>query len=444
MPGDDHTDRGEDRFDGDDDDLAGLFPYDTGEFQALADDDLDDLLGPPLPLEDRIWRHPSELRFDVPPDPEPAIVERSTSRRSLVLVGVGGGLLGALLVLGLSQILVSTPVERIVERRIESAGATLALTGPRAGADIVEVAEAVLPAIVRISVREDQIEVGSGSGVVFRSDGHLLTNAHVVGAGDDLVVELADGRVFRGTLIGADPRTDVAVVDIDAQDLEVAALGTADDLSVGQWAVAIGSPLGLAGGPTVTLGVISAVGRELTTLEGGRLYDLIQTDAPIAPGSSGGALVDTGGGVVGITTAVAVSERGVEGLGFATPIDVAYSIATDLIEHGEARHAWLGIRGTAREPRRDGDRPSGVEVHEVVAGGPAESAGVVEGDVIAAVDGSAVSTMSELITALRRRSPGDAVLLTLERDGELRDQAVLLGERDAVDDELPSSTTLPG
>src|SRR5437667_282746 len=183
------------------------------------------------------------------------------------------------------------------------------------------------------------------------------------------------------------------------------ASGSVADLKVGQPAIAIGSPLGLAGGPSVTVGVVSALHRRIEARSGPPLLDMIQTDAPISPGSSGGALLDADGAVIGITTAVAVSEVGAEGLGFATPIDLARSAAEQLIATGKVVHVWLGVAGTDLDPDTAGDLhiDGGALVGQVVDGSPAAKAGLTARDVIVAVDGKTVTTMGALVVELRRR-----------------------------------------
>ncbi len=297
---------------------------------------------------------------------------------------------------------------------------------------VVQIAEDVSPAIVRIDVSGDRS--GTGSGVVFRDDGYLLTNSHVVEGAQRIQVVLADGSERRGTLVGADRLTDVAVVKMDgAGPFPVAVLGSAASLRVGQAAVAIGSPLGLIGGSSVTTGVVSALGRSVPTPEGPPLLDMIQTDAAIAPGSSGGALLDGKGSVIGITTAIAVSDAGAEGLGFATPIDIARSVADDIITTGQAVHVWLGIEGrdldsTSAETRGlDG----GAVVVDVVENSPASTAGLTADDVIVAISGKPVMSMSALVIALREREPGERIDLEVVRQGDRSTIWVELASRPA-------------
>jgi S1-C subfamily serine protease len=181
---------------------------------------------------------------------------------------------------------------------------------------------------------------------------------------------------------------------------------------VGNQALAIGSPLGLAGGPSLSVGVVSALGRQVESQEGPPLLDMIQTDAPIAPGSSGGALCDADGAVIGITTAIAVSDVGAEGLGFATPIDIARDVAEQLITTGKVVHVWLGIEG------EDGVNNAGALVRKVRDDSPAAKAGIKARDIITTVEGHRVTSMAGLVVALRSRKPGQVVKIALSRDGK--------------------------
>ncbi len=294
-------------------------------------------------------------------------------------------------------------------------------------ADVVEVAAATRPAIIHVRVAGERGQ-GSGSGVIYDESGYALTNNHVVEGAREISVELADGRVVDADLVGRDPRTDIAVLKLDATGLPTASLGTASDLQIGEPAIAIGNPLGLEGGPTVTAGVISALGRDVQTERGGAaLVDMIQTDASISPGSSGGALIDADGTVIGITTAIAVSEVGATDIGYAVPIDVAEKVALDITEDGEAQHPYLGIRGA--DAVDDSGARVGARIASVEPGGPAELAGIRAGDVITELDGNAVDSMSALVVALRTKQPGDTVELRVVRDGGASTVEIELGRQ---------------
>jgi S1-C subfamily serine protease len=293
------------------------------------------------------------------------------------------------------------------------------------------VAERVRPAILRLEVVGSSGS-GSGSGVLFRDTGHVLTNSHVVRDAQTVTAIMANGRQWPAVVLGSDPITDVAVLKLDGPPpFPAARLGTTVGLKVGQPAVAIGSPLGLAGGPSVSTGVISALGRRVESASHHTLFDMIQSDAPIAPGSSGGALLDAGGDVVGITTALAIGQSGAEGLSFAVPIDVARDVAEQIIASGRAAHPWLGISGADLDAAAATELgvQGGAVVQEVVPGSPAEVAGLQASDVIIHLGASPVAGISELVVALRSLEPGDEVTVTWLRGRERLGRAVTLVER---------------
>jgi S1-C subfamily serine protease len=401
-------------------------------FDEGGPEDDESAFRPPLPPEDRLWRHPSEVgaeagltgagETEVPDAPG-----KSSRTWAVALVS---GLVGALLATGLAIAAgrVDKPREKVVVER--EAPARLAVGNVRDG--VVEVTERARPAIVQLLVDRSSGQA-SGSGVIFQSDGHVLTNAHVVSGSKTATVILSDGRNLEGRVVGTDADTDIAVVKVDGGPFSTASLGSATKLRAGEECIAIGSPLGLAGGPSVSVGVVSALGRSLDTEGDKHLYDMIQTDAAISPGSSGGALLDKSGTVIGITTAIAVSDAGAEGLGFATPIDIARSVAQELMTTGKATHVWLGIEGadidTATAKKLD--VAGGAAVKRVVADGPADKAGMAAGDVITMVDGRRVTTMASLIVALRSRKLGEVVSVTYLRDGEHRTVRVPLQLRPA-------------
>lgn len=287
---------------------------------------------------------------------------------------------------------------------------------PTFGDDVTvsAVAASVIPSTVAIEF-SSFLQAGGGSGVVYGEDGYIITNHHVVDAGDNLFVVFADGARFPAELVGSDPVTDIGVLLVGRTDLSPISIGSADTLSIGEPTVAVGNPLGLAGGPTVTSGIISAFDRQLAEGQGNEaLYGLVQTDAPIAPGSSGGALVDASGRLIGITTAIAVSDVGAEGLGFAVPIDLAVGVANDLIETGEVRHAQLGITGsTALANDGDAEFPVGVLVDR--ASGAYVDAGGQVNDVIVSIDGNEVRTIDSLLARLRRMRAGDTIPVRILR-----------------------------
>ena len=295
------------------------------------------------------------------------------------------------------------------------------------------VGEAVVPAVVTVQIGAQTptgvIPQGSGSGVIIDTAGFIVTNDHVAGDAGSLRVVLSDGRVYEATLVGTDPVTDLAVLRIEADTLTAVRFGSTEEMQVGDTTVAIGNPLGLDGGPSLTVGVLSAFGREVRTSATSTLYGMIQTDAPITQGSSGGALVDGAGRLIGITTAVGVSEVGIEGIGFATPIEIVERVIADILDDGVVAHALLGINVSTSftEIADGGARPTGVAVDAIEPGSAADTSGLQLGDVIKVVEGIAVDTSSELISALRRLGAGDLVTLEIERSGLQLDVPVTLG-----------------
>jgi putative serine protease PepD len=289
---------------------------------------------------------------------------------------------------------------------------------------VAAVAKAVLPSIVRIDVGE-AFGSGTGSGVVYRSDGYIITNNHVVEGARTIEVTLANGQRLTGRLVGtAAPATDIAVVKVDATGLPAARLGSINDLEVGDLAVAIGSPFGLSG--TVTAGVISALHRNINLGAGERFVDAIQTDAPINPGNSGGALANVEGKVVGINTAIlGGSGGGNVGIGLAIPIDIARRVADQIIRTGRASLPYIGISGQNLPDDR------GALVQEVVGGGPAGDAGLQPGDIIVELAGKRIRSMDELISSLIQHRVGETVTIVYTRDGQRRTARVKLAARPA-------------
>jgi len=292
---------------------------------------------------------------------------------------------------------------------------------------------------------------GSGSGVIITSDGYILTNNHVVEAAADgaggIQVDLHDGREFDAKLVGRDELTDLAVIKIDATDLPVAAFGNSDDVKVGQLVVAVGNPLGL--NSTVTQGIISALGRGQLNLntdrEGYGVEDFIQTDAAINPGNSGGGLFDLRGALVGINAAIASRTGYYQGYGFAIPINLAHSVAEDLIEDGQINRGYIGVRieGIGPSMRKSlnlGDR-DGVLIQESIAGSAGANAGLKQGDVILEVDGVPVHTPNHLQSLIAQKRAGQSVKLKIFRDGNELTRSVTLQPRESSESELSSATT---
>jgi S1-C subfamily serine protease len=402
----------------------------------MDDDDAADGGGarPPLPPDDRLWRHPSEVgAFGFPTAGfAPAGTDRDAAsvRSAPVAAVLVAALAGAVLTFGLLAVTGYSP--RVVKHPVvEKVSVTPVVSSPVLGSGSTDGVQAVAqrlgPAIVGLDVERDGDEV-HGSGVLFRDDGMLLTSAHVVDDADEIDVRLHDGRRLRGTLIGLDDSTDVAVVDVDADHLPVAVLGSTKDLAIGAPALAIGSS-GSGRTASISTGVISAIGRTVQAVDGAALHGMLQTDAPISATACGGALVDTSGAVVGIVSPVAsdVAAR----WGFATPIDLAHKVALQLIQHGQAMLGWLGVEGsdlTAQQLAKLG-LAGGARLQGIDAGGPADSAGLRPDDVITEVDGEPVSSMPALMVELREHQPGEHVEIGYVRKGKRDEATVILGQR---------------
>ncbi len=292
-----------------------------------------------------------------------------------------------------------------------------------------------------------QPEVGAGSGVILTQDGYILTNNHVVegATSDGIEVTLWDNRVFKkAKLIGTDKYTDLAVIKVDAQGLQVPHLGNSDNVEVGHTVFAFGNPLGLTS--TMTQGIVSALGRQLRIIEDGSplgIEDFIQTDAAVNPGNSGGALVDINGEVVGINSAIATTNARYQGYSFAIPINIAKKVATDLIKSGKVRRGYIGVTiqtVDATMAKANGlSKPSGVFVQSVSAKSAGAEAGLKEGDIIFSVDGREVNTSNQLQTIIASHYPGETVSLKVYRDGKSFDKSVTLKSRDEAEGSVASN-----
>jgi len=272
----------------------------------------------------------------------------------------------------------------------------------------------------------DRIERGTGSGFIITAEGHIITNAHVVEGSDQVRVTLRNGQEYQGTVLGTDPVTDVAAVKIEAEDLPIVTLGSSETLIPGQWAIAIGNPLGLDN--TVTAGIISATGRSSSQVGvPDRRVRFIQTDAAINPGNSGGPLLNDRGEVIGINTAIRANAQG---LGFAIPIETAQRIAAQLFANGSAEHPYLGIQmidltpevkqRIAEEIEIDAqvEVDRGVLIVQVIDGTPAAEAGLRPGDVIVAIADTPVVTSLEVQEQVEAVEVGDRLILQINREGE--------------------------
>jgi serine protease Do len=272
---------------------------------------------------------------------------------------------------------------------------------------------------------------GSGSGLILNSRGHIITNNHVIDGADTVRVTLRDGRSFVGDVVGGDSATDVAVVRVDANDLPAASLGDSEKLKVGQLALAIGNTFGLPGGPTVSTGVVSALGRALPGAD--FIFEgFIQTDAAINPGNSGGPLADLNGNVIGINTAIIPFAHGV---GFAIPINSVRHVADQILEKGRVVRPWLGISGATVNPmvsrRFNLQAESGVLILEVSRPSPAYEAGLRVGDVIVEIGPYAIKEMKDVLSALSKLSIGQGITVSIVRRGFRQSASLRLVEAPA-------------
>ena len=314
------------------------------------------------------------------------------------------------------------------------------------GSDVNETAIAakVIPSIVTVNVLREstddngtvgEVPTGSGSGVVQSAEGYIITNHHVIAGGDAYTVTFEDGREYTAILVGSDEYTDLAVLQIKADGLVPIEYGSSDSLAVGDPAVAIGNPLGQAGGSSITSGIISAFDRQVGFADNSRLFGMIQTDAAINSGSSGGALVDAEGKLIGITSAIGVSQAGPEGIGYAIPIELVDRITAEIIETGDVEHPFMGVEmRTFFDEASDGAVvPAGAIIGSIedVEGFPsaAGAAGMQVDDVVVAIDGDPITSQDDLILKVRLYRVGDTITFTVERAGETIDLPVTLGKR---------------
>ncbi len=271
---------------------------------------------------------------------------------------------------------------------------------------------------------------GLGSGVIISTDGYILTNHHVIDGAEQIKVDLNDNRTLDARLVGSDPPSDLAVLKIDAINLPVLALGDSDKVRVGDVVLALGNPLGI--GQTVTMGIISAKGRQTRLQGSGSFEDFLQTDAPINQGNSGGALVSTNSELIGINSQILSPSGGSIGIGFAIPSNMARTITDTLVKTGKVRRGQLGVTvvPAASEPARElGIKENkGVVVYNVQSGGAAEKAGLKKGDVITAFNGTAVSDSNAFRNLIASTPPGTAVTLTVLRNGGEQQIRATLGE----------------
>ena len=366
------------------------------------------------------------------------IEKKSDKKKSSINIVFGASLISSGIVLSFlflfglfdeEEIVIPEPVtitETVTEKE---------LVMPRVDStEIVSIAELATKTIVQVQVGNmseggEFLPNGGGSGVVISDDGLIMTNHHVIDNSTQVRVVFEDGRMYESEIIGSDRLTDIGLLKISASNLVPISIGNSDVLKVGDLAVAIGHPLTLGAAPTVTTGVVSALERRLDVggeamNSGVTLFGLIQTDAPITRGSSGGALINSNGELIGITTAIATADVGAEGLGFAVPVNLALGIADDLLKEGRILHAFLGILGAQHfDTAEDGARVfSGVIIQELYGPGnevfAIGKAGALAGDIIKKINGVNVKTLDGLITVLRQKRAGDTVEIEILRNSQ--------------------------
>ena len=313
---------------------------------------------------------------------------------------------------------------------------------------VIDIAKKAQPSVVGIQTHQtrpsgpqsggpgagEQVE-SVGSGVIIKQDGFIMTNSHVVGSADSIVVTIGDEKV-PGEVVGKDKDSDIAVIKVSRKELPVAKFGEPDQLEVGELAVAIGSPFGFQ--HSVTAGVISALDRHVTVggeVDRPRTYTgLIQTDAAINPGNSGGALINRRGEVIGINTLIYSTNGVSQGIGFAIPADEARGIAEDIVNDGEVQHPQIGVEGRTLLPESSEAKRIGLDQGAIIVGlvpdGPAELAGINPGDVITAIDGNSVKTMDQLVAIVRDTEVGQDVVVRVWRDKAYIELGLTIQARD--------------
>jgi serine protease Do len=342
------------------------------------------------------------------------------------------------------QVQQNSPVDQKIQSDVTAAPAsgTTVTSAPTGNAStalgaldqaISSVSEKVLPSVVNIQVTINQKDIfgntqpveGVGSGVIYKSDGYIVTNNHVAGDATKLTVTLSDGTEYPAKLVGTDKDTDIAVIKIDAQNLKPAEFSSINNVKVGEIALALGSPFGLE--KSVTMGVISALGREIqVSADTIPMVDLIQTDATINPGNSGGPLVNSEGKVIGINTLIYSTSGTSAGVGFSIPSDTAINIANQLMKYGKSRIPFIGI-----EMGDNTSNVKGVLVKSATSGYPAEKAGIKAGDIITEFDGNSILTPYEFLAQIIRHNVGDKVNIKIYRNGSYLTINLVLTERPA-------------
>ena len=395
--------------------------------------------------------HPVQPQDAQPPKKKKKFNGKRVARSAVALVlaaamGFAGGFVGAKFGGSGKVVIQQVAPSSTADSASGSDSSITAASSTGTGLTTEQVADLVSPSVVVITTEQvvysqwswygqNQVESGAGSGVIISSDGYILTCAHVVDGASTITVTIGD-KDYTATLVGEDTTSDIAVIKIDADGLTPATVGNSDSLKVGQSVMAVGNPLGELGG-TVTGGMISALNRSVT-IQGSssvNTMSLIQMDASVSPGNSGGGLFNMNGELVGIVNAKS-SSSDAEGLGFAIPINDAIKVAQELLENGYVTgRPYLGITylavTDAQTASQLGVNAYGVYVVEVVKGGPAEKAGLQAGDRIVSVDGTEIASKDDLSTLMQKHAAGDTLSITIARDGQMQTVNVTLGEKTA-------------
>ena len=411
----------------------------------MPEPDPTDELYPPYVAYVRPWSPETGPTTRPTPTPPPSPAPKQSSHVATGAVAFISAVVGAIAVVGLLALLglfsddatetaaptVAEPATTTVVREVT----TEIVTNPAEAGAAEAIAIKVVPSVVTVEVGDLQTDTltltGSGSGVIL-DNGYIVTNHHVIDGATTSRIVLQDGRTYDAEIIGSDALTDLAVLKVDIAGLTPIDFGTTEDLTIGRMAVAVGNPLGQDGGASLTVGVISALSRTVIFNDSTALYGMLQTDAPITSGSSGGALVDENGKLIGITAAIGVSQAGAEGIGYAIPVELVQRVTNEIIETGTAKHGFIGIIGTNYvADAEDGALvPAGAEITELYDENSAAGiAGFVPGDAIVEVNGVRVTTMEDLVVQLRLFRVGDEIVLTANRDGTPFRAPVILDER---------------
>ena len=395
--------------------------------------------------------HPVQPQDAQPPKKKKKFNGKRVARSAVALVlaaamGFAGGFVGAKFGGSGKVVIQQVAPSSTADSASGSDSSITAASSTGTGLNTEQVADLVSPSVVVITTEQvvysqwswygqNQVESGAGSGVIISSDGYILTCAHVVDGASTITVTIGD-KDYTATLVGEDTTSDIAVIKIDADGLTPATVGNSDSLKVGQSVMAVGNPLGELGG-TVTGGMISALNRSVTIQDSSSVntMSLIQMDASVSPGNSGGGLFNMNGELVGIVNAKS-SSSDAEGLGFAIPINDAIKVAQELLENGYVTgRPYLGITylavTDAQTASQLGVNAYGVYVVEVVKGGPAEKAGLQAGDRIVSVDGTEIASKDDLGTLMQKHAAGDTLSITIAREGQMQTVNVTLGEKTA-------------